>query len=213
MRARKYSLMDMVNIFHILAICGMLSPIIYTLMWILGGVLQSDYSHVRDDVSSLVAVDAPNKKLLDKFLITSNVLLFVFYAGLHWGVNNGEGSIIGPILFLISSIVGILVALLFPLDAGGEIKSTRGKMHVLLVVVMGILTIAGMIAMWFRLESVVEWSAFATFSLIAAIVSLILVAITAIAATSKYLGLVERFMVSSYQVYFFVLALMVFLNN
>ena len=204
--------MDMVNIFHILAICGMLSPIIYTLMWILGGVLQSEYSHVRDDVSSLVAVDAPNKKLFDKFLITSNVLLFAFYAGLHWGINNGEGSIIGPALFLISSIVGILVALLFPLDADGEITSTRGKMHVLLVV-MGILTIAGMIAMWFRLESVVEWSAFATFSLIAAIVSLILVAITAIAATSKYLGLVERFMVSSYQVYYFVLALMVFLNN
>ena len=207
MRVRKQGRMDMVNIFHILAICGMLSPIIYTLMWILGGVLQSEYSHVRDDVSSLVAVDAPNKKLFDKFLITSNVLLFAFYAGLHWGINNGEGSIIGPALFLISSIVGILVALLFPLDADGEITSTRGKMHVLLVVVMGILTIAGMIAMW------LEWSAFATFSLIAAIVSLILVAITAIAATSKYLGLVERFMVSSYQVYYFVLALMVFLNN
>ncbi len=213
MRVRKQGRMDMVNIFHVLAICGMLSPILYTLMWILGGVLQSDYSHVRDDVSSLVAVDAPNKRLLDKFLITSNVLLFAFYAGLHWGVNNGEGSIIGPILFLISSIIGILVALLFPLDAGGEIGSTRGKMHVILVAVTGILTIAGMIALWFRLGSVVEWSAFATFSLITAIVSLILVVITAIAATGNYLGLVERFMVSSYHVYYFVLALMVFLNN
>ncbi|MHA2117717.1 MAG: DUF998 domain-containing protein, partial [Candidatus Thorarchaeota archaeon] len=75
------------NLFHLLAICGMLSPIIYTLMWILGGILQPGYSHIRDDISSLMAVDAPNKKLFDKFIISSSTLLFVFYIGLHWGVN------------------------------------------------------------------------------------------------------------------------------
>jgi hypothetical protein len=30
------------NTSQILAICGMLSPIVYTVMWILGGMLQSD---------------------------------------------------------------------------------------------------------------------------------------------------------------------------
>ena len=69
------------NIFHILAICGMLSPILYTLMWILGGILDPDYSHIRDDVSTLIAVAAPNKKLLDKFIISSSTLLFIFYIG------------------------------------------------------------------------------------------------------------------------------------
>jgi len=201
------------NLFHLLAICGMLSPIIYTLMWILGGILQSDYSHIRDDVSTLIAVDAPNKKLFDKFIISSSTLLFIFYIGLHWGVNNGEGSIIGPILFVISGFLGVLVALFFPLDAGGEIITTRGKMHLILIAISGILATAGMVAMWFRLESVVEWSVFATFSLITAIVSLILVVISAFTATRSYFGLIERFMVSSYQVYYFVLALMVFLSN
>ena len=90
--------MIVVNLFQILAFCGMLSPIIYTLMWILGGILIPEYSHIRDDVSTLIAVDAPKKKLFDKFIISSSILLFVFYIGLHWGVNNGEGSIIGPIL-------------------------------------------------------------------------------------------------------------------
>ncbi|MHA1909819.1 MAG: DUF998 domain-containing protein [Candidatus Thorarchaeota archaeon] len=201
------------NVFHLLAICGMLSPILYTVMWILGGFLQPDYSHIRDDVSTLMAVDAPNKKIFDKFIITSSILLFVFYVGLHWGVNNGTGSIVGPLLFVVSSFLGVLVAIFFPLDAGGELITTRGKMHLTLITISGILTIAGMVAMWLRLELVVGWSTFATFSLISAIVSLILVVITGITAKSEYLGLTERFMVSTYQIYYFVLALMVFLNN
>jgi hypothetical protein len=201
------------NLFHLLAICGMLSPIIYTVMWILGGILVPDYSHIRDDVSTLIAVDAPRKKLFDRFIISSSTLLFVFYLGLHWGVNNGEGSIIGPVLFVISGFLGVLVALFFPLDAGGEIITTRGKLHLVLIAISGILATAGMVAMWFRLESVVEWSAFATFSLITAIVSLILVVVSSFTATKSYFGLVERFMVSTYQIYYFVLALMVFLTN
>jgi len=175
--------------------------------------LLPDYSHIRDDVSTLMAVDAPRKKLFDKFIISSSTLLFVFYLGLHWGVNNGEGSIIGPILFVISGLLGVLVALFFPLDPGGEIITTRGKMHLILISISGILTTAGMVALWFRLESVVEWSTFATFSLITAVVSPILVVISAFTATKSYFGLIERFMVSTYQVYYFVLALMVFLTN
>ena len=191
----------------------MLSPIIYTVMWILGGILQPEYSHIKKDVSSLVAVDAPNKKLLDKFIITSSTLLFIFYIGLHLGINNGVGSVIGPILFVISGLLGVLVAVFFPLDAGGELITTRAKLHLGLIAISGILATAGMVALWFRLTSDIVWSSFATFSVITAIVSLILVVASAMAATSNYLGLVERFMVSTYQIYYFVLALMVFLTN
>ena len=201
------------NIFQILAICGMLSPIVYTAMWILGGILQSDYNHIRDDISSLFAVGAPNKRLMQSFIIISSVLLFVFYIGLHEGINDEGGSIVGPILFLISSFLGILVAFFFPLDEGGEIVTYRGKTHLILVVLSGILTFGGMVALWFRLQSVAEWSVFATYSLISAILSLILLIIAGIFITSKYRGLLERLGVTPYQLYYFVLSLMVFLNN
>ncbi|MHA1107129.1 MAG: DUF998 domain-containing protein [Promethearchaeota archaeon] len=200
-------------IFQILAICGMISPIVYTAMWIICGKLQSDYSHIRDDISSLFAVDAPNRRLSQSFMITNSVLLFVFFIGLHEGINDGGGSIVGPILFVISSILGILIALFFPLDVGGEIKTYRGKMHIILVVAMGLLTIGGMVALWFRLQLTAAWSAFATYSLISAIVSLILVIISGIFATSKYMGILERIGVTPYQLYYFVIGLMVFLNN
>jgi len=201
------------SLFQILAVCGMLSPIIYTLMWILGGFLRSDYSHVRDDISSLFAVGAPRKRLFNAIIIVSSVLLFVFYLGLHWGLNNGQGSIVGPIVFAVSGFMGVLVAFFFPLDVGGEIITYRGKLHLILVVLSGLLNIVGMVALWFRLTSVSVWSDFAWFSLISSIVSLVLVVFSLVFIKSKYRGLVERIMVTPYQLYYFVISLMVFLTN
>jgi len=191
----------------------MLSPIVYTVTWILGGILQPDYNHIRDDISSLFAVGAPNKRLMQSLMIASSVLLFAFYLGLHEGINDGGGSIVGPILFLVSSFLGMLVTLFFPLDERGEIVTLRGKMHLILVIGSGLLTIAGMVALWFRLQSVVVWSAFATYSLISAVASFILVVISGILIKSKYRGLLERLGVTPYLLYYFVLSLMVFLNN
>ncbi len=201
------------NVFQILAICGMLSPILYTAMWILGGVLRPEYSHIRDDVSSLLAVGAPKKRTFDVFLISSSVLLFVFYLGLPWGINNGQIPIVGPILFIISGVMGVLVALFFPLDADGEITSYRGKMHLILVFTSGLLTFAGMLVLWLGLAGIAEWSTFATYSLISAIIALILMIISGIFMKSNYRGLLERLGVSTFMVYYFVLALMVFLTN
>jgi len=201
------------NIYQILAICGMISPLIYTAMWIRGGRLQSDYSHIRDDISSLFAVGAPHKRLIQSFIIVSSVLLFLFYIGLHEGLNDGGGSVVGPLLFLIGSVLGILIALFFPLDVGGEIITWKGKMHIILVISMGILTIAGMIALWFRLNIIHGWSTFATYSLVSAILALILLIISGIFVKGKYRGLLERLGVTPFQLYYFILPLMVFLNN
>jgi len=201
------------NLLQILAICGMLSPILYTIMWILGGFLRTDYSHIRDDISSLFAVEAPRRRLFNAFIIASSFLLFIFYLGLHWGMNNGQGSIIGPLIFIVSGFFGVLVAVFFPLDAGGEIMTFRGKMHLLLVVASGFLNIIGMLALWFRLSSASIWSDFAVYSLISAVLSLILVFLALVFMKSKYRGLVERLMVGPYQLYYFVVSLMVFLTN
>jgi hypothetical protein len=146
-------------------------------------------------------------------MIISSILLLVFYIGLHEGINDGGGSIVGPVLFLISSILGTLVAFFFPLDEGGEIKTYRGKMHITLVVAMGMLTIAGMVALWIRLQYVPGWSTFAVYSLVSAIVSLVLTVISGIFVTGKYRGLLERLGVTPFQLYYFVLSLMIFLYN
>ena len=200
-------------LFKILAVCGMLSPIIYTAMWIICGSFDKNYNHIRDDISSLFAVGATNRHLAQSFIIAESVLLFVFFLGLHEGIPNGVGSTTGPILFITSSVLGVLVALFFPLDAGGEIITLRGKMHLILVIGSGLLTIAGMVALWFRLQLVEVWGVFTIYSLVSAIVSFILIVISGIFVKSKYRGILERFGVYPYQLYYFILSLMVFLNN
>ncbi len=200
------------NIIQILAFCGMLSPIIYTLMWIIGGRLQSDYRHIRDDISSLFAVGAPNQQLMRGMIIVQSVLLFLFYLSLPTGLKHG-GSLIGPYLLIIASIFGITIPLFFPLDENGEILTWRGKMHLIIVIVVGILTIVGMIALWLRLQTVVGWELFAWFSLISAIVALVLLIISGVFIKSNYRGLLERLGVTPFQLFYFILPLMVFLNN
>jgi hypothetical membrane protein len=200
------------NIYQILAICGMFSPIFYTAMWIIGGKLQSDYSHIKHDISSLFAVKAPNQRLMQTFIIISSVLLFLFYLGLHDGLKDG-GSIIGPYLFIIASILGILIAFFFPLDENGETTTWRGKMHLILVILMGILTVAGMIALYFRLKDVAGWETFAIFSVVSAVVALILLIISGIFIQGNYRGLLERLGVTPFQLFYFILPLMIFLNN
>ena len=200
------------NLYQILAICGMLSPIMYTAMWIVGGKLRSDYSHIKHDISSLFAVKAPNQRLMQTFIIISSVLLFLFYLGLHEGLKDG-GSIIGPYLFIIASILGMLVAFFFPLDEGGEMTTWRGKTHLILVVIMGLLTVAGMIALWLRLKDVTDWTTFAYFTLISAVVALILLIISGIFVKGNYRGLLERLGVTPFQLFYFILPLMIYLNN
>jgi hypothetical protein len=200
------------NTIQLLALCGMISPILYTAMWILGGKLQNDYSHIRDDISSLFAVGAPNQRLMQLFIIVQSVLLFLFYLGLHDGLQDG-GSRIGPYVFILASILGILISFFFPLDEGGEIISWRGKMHLILVIVTGILTIVGMIALWFRLQTVEGWELFAQYSLVSALSALLLLIISGIFIKGKYRGLLERLGVTPFQLYYFILPLMVFLNN
>ena len=191
----------------------MLSPIVYTTMWILGGILRSNFNHIRDDIRSLFAVEAPRKRFFNSFIIASSLLLFVFYFGIHWAINDGQGLIIAPALFVVSGFLGVLVALFFPLDVGGEIITVRGKIHLVLVMASGILTIVGMIALWFRLESVEGWSLFANYSLISAIVSLVLMVISGIFIKSRFRGLLERFGVTPFEVFYFMLAFMVFITN
>lgn len=200
------------NIFQITAISGILSPIIYTAAWILGGIIREDYNHIEKDISSLYAIDAPHRKLFQTLFLLSSVLLLFFYLGLHEGINDDSTDILAPVLFILSGILAVIVALFFPLDAGGEIKTYRGKMHLILIVISGILTIGGMVALWLRLETVADWSGFAFFSLVSAIISLITVIFSGIYAGSKYMGIVERIMVTPYELYYLVLSLMVFIQ-
>lgn len=60
-------------------------------------------------------------------------------------------------------------------------------------------------APWFRLESVEGWSPFANYSLISTIASFVLITISVIFIKSRYRGLLEKFGVTPFQPFYFML--------
>jgi len=109
------------------------------MIWILGGILQSGYSYLHDDMSSLLAVGVPNKRLFDIMHVMDVVLVIIFFSTLHWAIDGWQGLIIGSACFILANLIELVVALFFPLDEGGEMKSPRAKMHFNLVMVMSML--------------------------------------------------------------------------
>ena len=115
------------------AICGIIAPILYLLMVIIGGALRPGFSHIAETVSELLIAGAPNRPLLVTLSVINSVLAILFPIGLHRGINGGKGSKVGPAFLIIASALTILTAAFFPQDPGGEPVTLAGTVHVVLI--------------------------------------------------------------------------------
>jgi hypothetical protein len=197
----------------IYAICGMLSPIIFNLIWIIAGFIQPGYNHIQNDVSSLMALGAPNKLLFDIMNIASFILEIIFFIGLIMVMKELNASVAGPVVFLSGKILGILVPIFFPLNYGGEPTGYTGIMHLIIVMITGFIALGGMIVMWRGLKKIDEWKGYNTYSLITFILTLVFTIWLVFTAGSPIMGLVERFVIIINSQYTFVLALKTFRSN
>ena len=202
--------MNVMNTQQLIGLAGMLGPVIYTLIWIIGGFIQPGYSHIRDDVSSLTASGAPNKRLFDTMSLLDVFLKFPLYIGLHWYIG-GTGSIIGPACLLLANIVGLAVILRYPLDEGGELVTPTAKMHLNLVGAMSVLSIIAMISLWRRMIVTAGWVAMGNYTLVSLIITVITGGIAAKTIGTDIMGLTERLVVTATVQYFFGLGLYVYL--
>jgi hypothetical protein len=81
---------------HILYFSGMAIPAAYIIMYILGGALRTDYSHIKHSVSELLAPGAPNRPLLMTIQIIYAALHILFGLGVLWFVlASADGQILG----------------------------------------------------------------------------------------------------------------------
>lgn len=191
------------------AICGIISPLLYLIMVIVGGVLIPGYSHITETVSELLVAGAPNRSLLATLMISSSVLGILFPIGLHRGINEGKGSKVGPAFLIIASVLGIFTTY-FPQDPGGPPVTFAGTVHVVLLIPMVILSLGAFIAFWRRLKSDSLWSGYDRYSLITFIVAIPLGVISAVSLDSPYVGLLERISVAVILQWSFVMAIKLF---
>jgi hypothetical protein len=200
----------MVKYQKIYAICGMLSPIVFNLIWIIAGFIQPGYDHIRDDVSSLMALGAPNKLLFDLMNIASFILEIIFLIGLIMVFKELNGSIAGPAILLSGRLLGILVPIFFPLNYGGLPTGFTGMAHLIIVMITGFIALGGMIVLWRGLRKIEEWKGYSLYTLITFILTLVFTMWLVFVTGTEIMGLAERFVIIINGQYTFVLALKTF---
>ena len=197
-----------------LSICGVIAPVLFVFMTILGSAIRPGYSHISDTVSELFSPEAPNKLLLDTLHTTFALLLVLFGIGMLQLVRGSKQStligIIGASLYIAMGFVSVTTATIFPQDAWGSPPTFPGEMHKILSGVIGLLSIFSMllIGIWFNRAGI--FPGFRTYSIITIVVVVISVGFYVANLGSPIMGLTERITILIGFQWTFILALWMF---
>ena len=116
-----------------LAMCGMIAPLFFVFITILGGAMRPGYSHLSDTISELFSPGSPNKLLLDTLHTIYAFLLVLFGIGVLQLVRTSQRArlmgIFGACAFIAMGLGSVLSATLFPQDAWGSAPTFAGQMH------------------------------------------------------------------------------------
>ena len=198
----------------VLLLCGILTPVVYVLTVILGGILTPGYSHIAQAVSDLIATGAPAKPLLDPLFGVYNLLTFAFAIGLFLRVraDSQPRKFVGTLAALILAAEGIFgfVTLFFPEDAGGmgaQISAT-GSMHIVFASLSSLTTMLAILLMGFWFRSSPGLKRYGVYSFISVLVVFLAggVAAASIANSSPIGGLAERITIGGFLQWVFVVA-------
>ena len=158
----------------LLALCGILGPIFYTIIVIILGFLWPGYNHVSQFMSELGATGAPNAIIMNIFgFILLGILMIAFSFGLYRNVSKGKVTTISSALIVVSGISLVAVAF-FPCNLGCVNISFTGKMHGVFATIPGVaMALAPLIiAQQFKDDS--RWENYWLYTLVTGIVTAIL---------------------------------------
>lgn len=158
----------------VLAICGIIGPILKSIVIVTLGFLWPGYSHVSQAISELGAIDAPNALVMNVSYVVFGLLMVCFAFGLHQGICQGEGSIVGPVLVAIYG-VGQVANGIFPCAPGCQITlmigSFTGLMRIVTSYVGFIAILLAMLVMSRRLRKDKQWRNYGSFSTVIGLIS------------------------------------------
>jgi hypothetical protein len=193
----------------------MLIPVVYILMYVLGGALRPGYNHISDSVSELLSPGAPNRSLITSIDLIYGLLHILFGIGVLQFVLSGEHSApIGNIgaWMIIGAGLAIIGTAIFPQDAVGTPATIPGKIHLILVfgaLLPFSLLSTLLIGIWMYGAGV--FPGFATYSFISAGAIVLIGGIGGALTRTAYVGLGERISAIVIHQWLFVFALKLFL--
>jgi hypothetical protein len=192
---------------RLLAVAGILSPIIYFITLVVGGVLDPSYSQIGKTVSELVETGAPNRDLLNAMLVVYNILIIPFAVGLYFSLKKSWTRSLILIALILTGILGTAVTLFFPLDQGGQSVTFTGMMHLVVVSLVVPCTFAFELGFWHSARKAENWGKLGLFSIVIFVITLTSGIATAAFVNSDFRGLIERITIGSTLFWIEVLAI------
>lgn len=195
---------------RLLALGGILAPIIYLLALVIGNILDPSYSQIGKTISELIQQGAPNRDLLNIIFVIYNILLIPFGIGLFIGLKKGWARNVILVAMALNGILGVVWTLFLPLDAGGKSESLTGQLHLAVGGLVVPLIFALELAFWRSVKKDDRWTGYGKFSLTIFFVTLVFGLLTVAVVNSDYRGLFERITTGSFLLWVEVLALKLF---
>ena len=120
----------------ILYFSGMAIPVVYILLYLVGGALRPGYSHILNSVSELLSPGAPNRRLLMSIQILYAFLHILFGLGvLRFSREITNDQTIGRlgVWFIVALGITTFGTVIFPQDAKESRVTLAGQLHKILV--------------------------------------------------------------------------------
>jgi hypothetical protein len=149
----------------ILAISGILAPIVYVIALSVGNILDPTYSQIGKTVSELIQQGAPKRDLLNAIFIIYNLLIIPFALGMYYGLRKGWARNVIFAALVINGVLGVAWTLFFPLDVEGKSVSLTGQLHLIVGALVVPLIFALELSFWRGAKKDDRWSGYDKFSL------------------------------------------------
>lgn len=177
---------------RMIAVCGILGPILYIVVITIVGYLHPDYNHISQSMSELGAIDAPYKLIANTLgFPLLGLFMIAFAIGIDHGIKRNRASRVGPALVVLSG-VSMIVTGIFPCDSGcidvSRIGTTHSVFATIAAISFSIAPIFIAIRQWFD----IRWKQYTLFSWVIAIVTLLLSMLYSLDIFESHIGLLQR---------------------
>lgn len=114
----------------LLAVCGVVAPIIFIVLAFVGAAVTSGYSHVSDPISQLAALGSPHPGWMTTGFITYGIMILGFGFALYRSVREHRFAWL-VLLFYFLHGIGFLLGGVFSDDSRAveSIRTTSGSLH------------------------------------------------------------------------------------
>jgi hypothetical protein len=202
---------------RLLSLCGVIAPVLFVFMTILGAAIRPGYSHVSDTVSELFSPGSPNKLLLDTLHTIFALLLTLFGVGvLQFVRRSGQSTlsgIIGASLYLTAGVLSITTATIFPQDPWGSPPTFPGQMHINLTGIVGLLSMLSILLLGFWFTRTDLFPGFGIYSFITVGIVILSAGFFVAKLGSPIMGFAERITILVGFAWTFILAVWMFLRQ